>query len=259
MTFDLIKYQVGDRLGRIIINRPEKRNAMNAALVQELKMAFTLAQQDDAVKVIILQAEGKVFSAGADLEYLKQLQENSYEDNLKDSRQLMELYRQIYLHEKIVIAQVEGHAIAGGCGLMTVCDFVYAVPEAKFGYTEAQIGFVPALVSVFLLRKLGETKVRELLLTAKLISAPEAKHMGLINEIFPAAGIADAVTNIATECCFSTSAASVKTIKRLIAETPGQPLDEALETAAVVNAKARDEEDCRRGIDAFLNKEKISW
>ena len=113
-------------------------------------------------KVIVLKAAGKVFSAGADLDYLQGLQKNTYEENLLDSNSLKDLFQMIYTHDKVVIAQVQGHAIAGGCGLASVCDFVFTQPEAKFGYTEVHIGFVPAIVMVFLLRRLGEGKSREL-------------------------------------------------------------------------------------------------
>jgi len=155
----LVKYTVEDRVGYISLNRPEKRNALSYEMVTELKQAFNNAEEDESCKVIILQAEGKVFCAGADLAYLQQLQNNTYEENLEDSTHLMELFKQIYTSSKIVIAKVHGHAIAGGCGLATVCDFSFTVPEAKFGYTEVKIGFIPAIVKVFLLRKIGEGKM----------------------------------------------------------------------------------------------------
>src|SRR5690606_14616565 len=139
------------------------------------------AGHDDGVKVIIIRASGEVFSAGADLDYLQKLQTNSTQDNLEDTLALKELFYSIYTLPKMVIAQVEGHAIAGGCGLAAVCDLIFSVPEAKFGYTEVKIGFIPALVSCFLTRKLGEGRVRELLLSGELIDAQTAFDYGLIN------------------------------------------------------------------------------
>ena len=130
----------------IILNRFEKRNALNNLFVQELTVAFLEADKDPEVRVIILKAKGKVFSAGADLEYLQELQKNSPEENLDDSNQLKNLFKFIYLQKKLVIAQVEGHAIAGGCGLVTVCDLAFSIPDAMFGYTEVKIGFIPAIV-----------------------------------------------------------------------------------------------------------------
>jgi methylglutaconyl-CoA hydratase len=143
----LVIYTVKDRVGYITMNRPEKRNALSHELVMELTHAFDTAENDLSVKVIVLKAQGDAFCAGADLAYLQQLQNYSFEQNLEDSRQLKNLFLKIYQLKKVVIAQVQGHALAGGCGLATVCDFTFAVPEAKLGYTEVKIGFIPALVS----------------------------------------------------------------------------------------------------------------
>lgn len=259
MQYQYLQYQVADRIGRIVLNRPEKRNALNEAFVTELRQALNSASEDRQVKVIILQANGKVFSAGADLEYLQQLQQNSYEENLSDSRNLMALLRQIYEHPKLIIAQVEGHAIAGGCGLATVCDLCYAVPEAKLGYTEVGIGFIPALVSVFLTRKIGEGRARELLLTGRLIEAREAASIGLITEVADSSYIADRVAEKAQWLCENTSAQSVTLTKYLLSATPGLTMENGLALAAEMNAKARATEDCRKGIGHFVAKEKIGW
>jgi methylglutaconyl-CoA hydratase len=258
-TFSFITYEVDNRIAAITLNRPEKRNALNGAMVAELQAAFRQAGADDAVKVIVLKGAGDAFCAGADLEYLQQLQRNTYEENLEDSRALMQLMQQIYYHEKIVIAQVEGHAIAGGCGLVTLCDLSYAVPEAQLGYTEVKIGFVPALVSVFLVRKTGEGRARELLLTGKLIGAEKARDFGLINEVVPRAGIAGHVNQIASALCNETAANSLKVTKQLIGGVLDKPLNEALEDAAKLNAATREHAECKKGIQAFLNKEKLAW
>jgi methylglutaconyl-CoA hydratase len=170
----LVLYSVADQTASITLNRPEKRNALSPELVTELKNAFNKAEQDAAVKVVVLKANGESFCAGADLGYLQQLQNFSFEENLADSNHLKEFFLKIYTLNKVVIAQVQGHALAGGCGLAAVCDFTFAVPEAKFGYTEVRIGFIPALVSVFLIRKLGEQKARHLLLTGEIIKAEAA-------------------------------------------------------------------------------------
>ncbi|RZM18206.1 MAG: enoyl-CoA hydratase/isomerase family protein, partial [Pedobacter sp.] len=180
MKESLVLYSVAQRIATISINRPDKRNALNPALVTSLTEHLLKASEDDEVKVIVLKAEGSVFSAGADLEYLQQIQQNGYEENLADSENLKRLFTTIYYLPKIVIAQVEGHAIAGGCGLATVCDIIFAVPEAKFGYTEVKLGFVPAIVSCFLLRKTSETLAKRILLTGALFSAQEALDFGLI-------------------------------------------------------------------------------
>jgi methylglutaconyl-CoA hydratase len=154
----LVLYSVANQTAYLTLNRPEKRNALSPEIITELKNAFDKAEQDASVKVVVLKANGESFCAGADLNYLQQLQNFSYEENLADSQHLKELFLKIYTLKKVVIAQVQGHALAGGCGLATVCDFTFAVPEAKFGYTEVRIGFIPALVAVFLIRKIGEQK-----------------------------------------------------------------------------------------------------
>jgi methylglutaconyl-CoA hydratase len=258
-TFSFISYHVDQRIAAITLNRPEKRNALNGAMVTELQQAFRLAEEDEAVKVIVLKGAGEAFCAGADLEYLQQLQRNTYEENLADSRSLMQLMQQIYYHEKIVIAQVEGHAIAGGCGLVTLCDLSYVAPEAQLGYTEVKIGFIPALVSVFLVRKIGEGRARELLLTGKLISAEKAREYGLVNEVVPKAGIAGYVNQVAAALCNEAAANSLKVTKQLIGGVLDMPLNEALEQAARLNAATREHAECKRGIQAFLNKEKLAW
>ncbi len=254
-----LKYEVQDQLAYITLNRPEKRNAFSFDLVKALKEAFNEAATDETVKIVILNAEGAVFCAGADLEYLQQLQTLSYEQNLEDSRYLKELYAQMYHFPKIIIAAAQGHALAGGCGLITVCDFVFAVPEAKFGYTEVKIGFVPAIVMSFLLRKIGETKAKSLLISGNLINAKEALEIGLINEIVVANNLTTTVTLFAKSLCENNSAEAMSMTKKLMAEVQDMPLYDALELAAAANATARGTADCKRGIAAFLNKEKIVW
>lgn len=256
---DLILYDTGDRTATITLNRPEKRNALSFELVAELKEAFQKAAYDPKVKVIILKAEGASFCAGADIAYLQQLQANTYEENLEDSEHLKSLFEMIYTLPKVVIAQVQGHAIAGGCGLATVCDLVYAVPEARFGYTEVKIGFIPAIVMVFLVRKLGDARARELLLTGELIDAARACELGIVNEVVPAEGLAQKVQQVADLLITSNSGQSMGMTKQMMAEVQQMSIVDALQYAAEQNAVARSTQDCKRGIAAFLNKEKISW
>lgn len=255
----LVEYHVKDRIGVITLNRPEKRNAFNHELVADLKERFFSAEKDSQVKVIILKANGEAFCAGADLAYLQQLQKFSYEQNLQDSNHLKELFLQIYTHPKVVLAQVQGHALAGGCGLATVCDFAYTVPQAKFGYTEVKIGFIPAIVTVFLLRKIGEAKSKELLLGGELISAEQALQIGLINNVVPPEKLELEVLETARKLVDGNSAQSMKLTKQVIAQVQSVSLGEALNYAAEMNAQARGTDDCKRGISAFLNKEKLIW
>lgn len=254
-----VKYEVKQRVGYITLSRIEKRNALNGEVVNELKSAFVNAEKDPQAKILVLRAEGDVFCAGADLEYLQQLQKNSYEDNLKDSTNLMELFKLIYTLKKVVIAQVNGHAIAGGAGLVSVCDFSFSVPNANYGYTEVKIGFIPAIVMIFLLRKIGETKTKEILLSGNTFSALEAKEMGLINYIEENNNLDSAVFEFAQKLCISNSGNSMELTKKMIGEVQHLELEAALNYAAQANAHARSTEDCKKGIAAFLNKEKIQW
>jgi len=248
-----------DRIGIITLNRPDKRNALNSVVIELLKEAFTILDADEEVKVIILRASGTVFSAGADLQYLQQLQKNSYDENLEDSNSLKELFLKIYNLKKVVIAQVQGHAIAGGCGLMTVCDYAFVVPEAKFGYTEVKIGFIPAIVLVFLLRKISEARAKELLLSGQLISSAMAYEIGLISKVVPANELSAYVEGFATDLANSNSAASMGMTKKLISEVQGMNLADALNLAVETNARVRESEDCKKGIAGFLDGEKITW
>jgi methylglutaconyl-CoA hydratase len=259
MTEPLVLYSVSQRIATLSINRPEKRNALNPELVSQLTAAFKKAEKDNNVKVIILRAEGGTFSAGADLAYLQQLQQNTYEENLADSENLKNLFTTIYYLPKIVIAQIEGHAIAGGCGLATVCDIIFSVPEANFGYTEVKLGFVPAIVSCFLLRKTSETIAKRILLSGALFTAQEALNYGLITFVTKREEITLNVNNFALSLCNEASANSLMLTKQLIGQTTNADLDKCLSEAVQINAKVRETDDFKKGIAAFISKEKINW
>lgn len=256
---EFVKFEVKDRVGYITLNRPDKRNALNYQVVSELKEAFARASDDAETKVMVLQAAGKVFCAGADLAYLQQLQKNTYDENLEDSSHLKELFHMIYTLDKVVIAKVHGHAIAGGCGLATVCDFAFTVPEALFGYTEVRIGFVPAIVKVFLIRKIGEGKSKELLLSGELISAEQASDFGLVNKVVQSDELDDFIFTFSKGLVENNSGQSMALTKKMIAEVQSMSLENGLNYAAEMNAKARANEDCKIGISSFLNKERLLW
>jgi methylglutaconyl-CoA hydratase len=254
-----IKYALQDRIAYITLNRPEKSNALCYDLVRELKLAFKAAEEDPEAKIIVLKANGDAFCAGADLQYLQELQTNSFEQNLADSDHLKELFQLIYQLKKVVISQVHAHALAGGCGLATVCDFTFAAEEANFGYTEVRIGFIPAVVMVFLLRRIGESKAKQLMLSGSVISAEEARELGLIHYVKKKGQLAGEVKEFALNLIENNSAYAMGLTKQMIAKVQSLPLDEALAFASEINAKARGSDDCKRGIAAFLNKEKINW
>lgn len=256
---DLVIYEVKERVAYITLNRPEKRNALSFDFVQLIKDTFKKAEADENCKVIVFKANGEAFCSGADLASLQKLQTNTDEENLQDSLHLMELYKMIHLSPKVVISQVEGAALAGGCGLASICDFCFATPTSKFAYTEVKIGFVPAIVMVFLIRKIGETNARSMMLTGDIIDAQKALQFGLINAIMDAEMIEDEVFDFAKKLCKHTSSQSIALTKQMIAEVQNLSMDEALHYAATMNMKARKSDDCKKGINAFLNKEKLSW
>ncbi|MCS7189391.1 MAG: enoyl-CoA hydratase-related protein [Bacteroidia bacterium] len=258
-TIPLVETEVSERIGYITLNRPERRNALSYALVSQLKQALSNWQSLPDIRVIVLRAKGPVFCAGADIEYLQKLQEYTLQENLADSLHLMELYQLMYRYPKPLIAQVEGPALAGGAGLVTVCDLVVATPQATIGYPEARIGFLPAMVTYFLLRRVGEGWARQLLITAEPLPAEKAYAVGLFNYIVPPEEINSFVKDLAQKLAKQNSPTSLEFIRKLIADVQDMPLQGGLEFAAKMNAHARATEDFRRGISAFLRKEKIEW
>src|SRR5258705_3483341 len=194
--FKTLLLSESDNIATITFNRPEKRNAVSFELVQDLMRALKEIERSSA-QIVIMTGAGKALCAGLDLEDLKGLVGKSHEQNVQDSATMARMFRTIYDFPKPTIAAVNGAAIAGGTGIATMCDFTLAVPEAKFGYTEVRIGFVPAIVSTFLLRQVGEKIARDLLLTGRLFDAQEALRVGLINEIAPSDKLLDRARDIA--------------------------------------------------------------
>lgn len=255
----MIDLNIENKIAVLTLNRPGKRNALNDEMAAALLNHLRDLANNEACKVLVIRARGESFCAGADLEYLQRLQKNSYEENLDDSRALMQMFKALSEFPKITISQVEGAALAGGCGLAGLCDFSFATPEAKFGYTELRIGFIPAIVSVFLGPKIGDNLARQMLLTADIYSADQALKMNLVTAVVPKENITAHVDEFAAKLVTSVSAQSVRLIKELLLEIRGKSPEEQLELAATANARARGTDDCRRGIQAFLDKQKIQW
>lgn len=244
-------------IATITLSRPEKRNAISYELIEELLGALNELARSSAL-VLILTGEGKAFCSGMDLENLKALTGRSAEQNLKDSETMAELFRALYEFPRPTIAAVNGAAIAGGCGLATLCDFTLAVPEAKFGYTEVRIGFVPAIVSTFLLRQIGEKSARDLLLTGRIIGADEAHRIGLINEIVSGEDLMGRARALALQL-LENSPASLLSTKRLLSDYARGDLDSQIRSAVKENAAIRATADFREGISSFLEKRKPRW
>jgi methylglutaconyl-CoA hydratase len=240
---------VDDGIARITLNRPEKRNALNAELIAELKQAF---REVDA-RVIVLSGAGKDFCSGADLAALERVSTAGVLDNMEDARHMAELFLQIRNHPRPVIAAVEGRALAGGCGLATACDIVIASDTAQFGYPEVNIGFIPAMVMAILRRSVSEKAAFELIVSGEPITAARALELGVIQRIYPNASFAGDVTAFAAKLAAkSTSALSLS--KRLLYHMDSMSFDAALEAGVQANAIARMTDDCRRGVERFLKK-----
>lgn len=254
--FDL---SVENRVAYLQLNMPEKRNALGPAMVGALKEALKGLLLSPEVKVIVIQSSGHVFCSGADLGYLSEIRNYSDEENLADSQSLRELFDLIYNGNKVFISEVNGPALAGGCGLATICDFCFASEKATFAYTEARIGFVPALVMVYLQRRINGANMRDLLLSARTVDAAEAKDMGLVNKVIESKNLQNYVREFAGQLVKSVSGNSVAVIKEMLRTIGGMEQNTALDYAAKTNAKVRKSDDCISGIDAFLNKEKITW
>jgi methylglutaconyl-CoA hydratase len=257
MSYNTIQLTHTGSVATITLNRPERRNAISFDLIDDLLCALDEVDKSDA-QILILTGAGKAFCSGMDLDNLKSLLGRSPEQNLQDSQTMVRLFRSLYEFPKVTIAAVNGPAIAGGTGLALLCDFTLAVPEAKFGYTEVRIGFVPAIVSTFLLRQIGEKQARDLLLTGRIFGVEEAMRLGLINEIVPAENLLDRAQELAA-LLMENSAASLRATKKLLSDHARAELDFQVEAAVRENAAIRSTADFREGISAFLEKRKPVW
>lgn len=255
---ELVGLSVDGPIGVITLQRPDKRNALSAEMVSALADAIARVRDDASVRVVVLRGDGPAFCAGADLAYLQQISRNSPMENLADSTHLMTTMQSIVDLPKPVIAMVHGPAIAGGCGLATVCDLVIAGRErAQFGYSEVRIGFIPAIVMVYLLRKVGDTQARRLVLTAENINAEEAVRIGLITQVVDDADL-ERVTMDTARAIAKNSASALALSKAMLSSLHGMSLDAGLRYAASMNAIARQTDDCKDGIARFLNSSKGS-
>ncbi len=257
MTYQTLRLAFDAGIATITLNRPEKRNAISFELIDDLLRALNEVDKSDAIVVIITGA-GKAFCSGMDLDNLRALLGRTPEQNLKDSETMVRLFRSLYEFPKVTIAAVNGPAIAGGTGMALLCDFTLAVPEAKFGYTEVRIGFVPAIVSTFLLRQTGEKYVRDLLLTGRIFDAHEAARLGLINEVVPGEKLIARAHELAAQL-MENSPFSLRATKKLLNEQARAELDGQIASAVRENAAVRTSADFREGITSFLEKRKPVW
>jgi methylglutaconyl-CoA hydratase len=256
---ETIQLQIDGRTARVTLNRPEKRNALNAEMVQELTTVVHDLSKPGACKALIITGAGESFCAGADLAALQEMQQADMAQNLADSEQLAGLFKAMHDFPGVLFGAINGHALAGGCGLVTMCDIVLTHEKAKFGYTETRIGFVPAIVAKYLLEKIGSSQAYRLLLGAEIVSAEAAREIGLVHEVSPVDSFDERLAWWVDHLTHGVSAEALATTKKLIRLVSAMDLNTASQYATRMNAAARMSADCKRGIAAFLDKETIRW
>lgn len=256
-SYTTIKVESDGALAHVTLNRPEKRNAISATMIAEILAALKDVEAGGE-RVAIITGAGKAFCAGMDLDALKALATQSPEENLADARRTAGFFRRLWSFPKPLIAAVNGAALAGGCGIATLCDFTLAAPEAKFGYTEVRVGFMPALVSMFLERQVGEKLARDLFLTGRIVDAAEAQAMGLVTRVVRAEQLLTAARELAATL-MANSPGGVLATKRLLVRASEAEIDRRIELAVAESVAIRSTPDFREGLAAFLEKREPRW
>jgi methylglutaconyl-CoA hydratase len=254
--FKTIVVKEKENVALVTLNRPAKRNSLNPQLISELHEIFSKYKAEDEIFAVMITGAGSTFCAGADLAYLQSLRDKSYEEHLEDSRRLKDLFYLIYRMPVPVIALVNGPALAGGCGLMTVCDFAICSEEAVFGYPEVKIGFNAAIVSVFLKRIIGLNWSKVLLLSGDRIDARQALALGLVSDVVNEKDLIETGYNLVRQLKVN-SPSSMRITKELLLDD--KTIESELEKACNVNAKSRMLVDFKEGIDAFLQRRTAKW
>ncbi|HYA48793.1 MAG TPA: enoyl-CoA hydratase-related protein [Burkholderiales bacterium] len=257
-TFQTIEVERDGRVGRIWLARPDVRNAFNAVMIGELREAFGAFAADDAVRIIVLSGRGTAFSAGADLAWMKEIIRFSHEQNLRESLDLAECLHDVYSVPKPTVARVNGPAIGGGTGFVSACDLAVASTEARFGLSEVKIGVVPAAISPYVVRRIGESRARQYFLTGERFDAQRAAEIGLVNLAVEPGDLDARVGEIVSSLLSSGPEALAKT-KDLLARIPGMDFAEAKRYTAEMIAGLRVSAEAQEGMAAFLEKRRPSW
>jgi methylglutaconyl-CoA hydratase len=251
--YNKILYGVENRIARLTLNRPDKRNALDAEIINEIKAALKEAAGDENVRVVLLCGAGKDFCSGADLAALQQISTATVMENVADARNLGELFLQMRRHPRPIIAAVRGRALAGGCGIATACDIVLAAESAQFGYPEVNIGFIPAMVMAILRRSVSEKRAFEFITKGDIIKAQTAAEIGMINGVFGDDEFAEKVEEYVAQLA-AKSASAVSLSKNLLYHMDAMSFETALEAGVHLNAITRMTQDCKRGVERFLKK-----
>jgi len=257
MTHGTVILQTEGELAILTLNRPEKRNALSPELIADILEALETIEHGPT-RVAIITGAGQSFCAGMDLAALRTLADHTTAENLVDARRTLGLFKRVWSFPKPLIAAANGAAVAGGCGIATLCDITIASTEAKFGYTEVRIGFMPALISAFVQLQVGEKVARDLLLTARIFGAEEARELGLVNRVVPPAQLLSAAREVAAEL-MQNSPESLRLTKRLLARVDEDELNRRLDLGIAESVAIRDTPELREGLSAFLEKRKPGW
>jgi methylglutaconyl-CoA hydratase len=255
--FNNIYTESANGVKTITLNRPDKRNAMSPALIEELTVALHEAEECDC-GVVILTGAGSAFCAGLDMEHLETMNARTLQENRRDSENMAHVLRTLYDFPKPIIAAVNGPAIAGGMALATIPDFTLAAPEARFGYTEVRVGFVPAIVASFLIRQVGELRTRELLLSGKILRAQEALQLGLVTQIHDQNDLMPSARALAQTLLLN-SPQAMQAVKRLLSKHAKRRLDDEIEDAIEMNSQQRSTEDFKEGVLSFKQHRRADW
>jgi methylglutaconyl-CoA hydratase len=250
---DVLLQALEGGVATLTLNRPDKRNALNAELVEALTQALAETSADDRVRVVVLRGAGKDFCAGADLAELERVAEMGYDDSVADASRLGAVFSAMRSHRCPIVAVVQGRALAGGCGLASACDLVLADEASEFGYPEVYLGFVPAMVMAILRRKVGEGQAFDLVATGDRISATRAQELGLVQRVFASADV-EAQVGAYVNALAAKPASALRLSKSLLYELDALDFDAGIARGAEVNAEARATPECRAGVRAFLER-----
>ena len=259
MTYETLTIDLADKLATVTLNRPDLRNAFNESAIAELALAFDELGRNELVRAVVLAANGPAFCAGADLNWMKKMAGYSHEENAADAARLADMLRTIYLCPKPVVAKVQGDCYAGGMGLVAACDIVVAAEGVNFCLSEVKLGLIPATISPYVIKAMGEQAARRYFLTAERFDAQAALRMGFAHEVVAAENLDATVAGI-VKALVSNSPHAVAEAKTLVREVVGQPVTEALladtaERIAVIRASTEG----REGVASFLEKRKPAW
>ncbi len=258
MNYDTITFKKNDRIARVTFSRPEIHNAFNSTMISEMTDVFGEIEKDENIRVVVLTGEGKSFCAGADLNWMRGVIKQTFDQNLAESNALAELFNKIYRCRRPVIGRINGAAIGGGTGFVAVCDMAIAARSAKFSFSEVKIGVVPACIGPYVVKKMGEGKARELFITGERMNAERAHEVGLVNKVVDDDQLDDAVDAL-VKTLLSSGPEAVAMAKKLVREVPEMTPAQFKPYTAEMIAKLRVSDEGQEGMDAFLNKRKPNW